>query len=202
MRDEAFYNRVSNDRICSRQMDEMIGLARGLCADGVLNHAEVEFLQKWLAANLAVNDQPLLQTLWRRVGQILSDGTLDKDEQADLFEILQKLGGERTELGEVLKPSSLPLCSPAPNLTFEGQLYAFTGTFSFGQRKDCERAVESLGGFTGSLTMKTDCLVIGEYVTESWKHSSMGNKILKAADLRAKGIPISIVCESHWQTFL
>ena len=202
MPDDDFCNRVSNDRIASRQMDEMIGLARGLCADGILNQPELEFLQKWLAASLAANDQPLFQTLWRRVGQVLADGVVDKDEQADLFDTLARLGGDQIELGEVLKPSSLPLCSPAPDLSFPGQQYVFTGTFSFGQRKDCERAIEALGGLTGSLTMKTDYLVIGQYVTDSWKHSSMGNKILKAADMRSNGIPIAIVSEAHWSKFL
>lgn len=202
MSNEKFYNRVGNDRIASRQMDEMIGLARGLCADGVLNQAEVEFLQNWLAANLAVNDQPMLQTLWVKVAQALSDGFVDQDEHTDLFDLLSRFGGDQIELGEVLKPSSLPLCSPAPELSFEGRNFAFTGTFSFGQRKDCEIAVKERGAIAGSLTMKTDYLVIGEYVTESWRHSSMGSKILKAVDFRAQGIPIAIVCESHWLTFL
>lgn len=202
MSDESFHNRVSNDRIASRQMDEMIGLARGLCADGVLNNAEVEFLQKWLATNLAVNDQPILRTLWQKVSLALSDGFVDADEQADLLELLSGLGGETIELGEVLKPSSLPLCTPAPDLFFRDQSFAFTGTFAFGQRKDCESAVREMGANSGSLTTKTDYLIIGEYVTESWKHSSMGNKILKAVDMRSAGVPIAIVCEAHWRRFL
>ena len=41
MKEEAFYNRVSSNRISSRQIDELVGLARGLCADGVINQAEV-----------------------------------------------------------------------------------------------------------------------------------------------------------------
>lgn len=52
--DDKFYNRVGGDRISSRQVDELIGLARGLAADGSINKAEVEFLQKWLAAGLHV----------------------------------------------------------------------------------------------------------------------------------------------------
>ncbi|WP_235982964.1 hypothetical protein [Sphingomonas albertensis] len=48
------------------------------------------------------------------------------------------------------------------------------------------------------MTQKTDVLVIGLYATESWKHSSFGNKILKAADMRAEGVPITIVSEEHW----
>ena len=74
MRDEQFYNRVGSERISSRQIDELIGLARGLCADNQLNQLEVEFLEKWLAANSGVSDQPLIRTLYERIGQILADG--------------------------------------------------------------------------------------------------------------------------------
>ncbi|MGS1017092.1 hypothetical protein [Allosphingosinicella humi] len=55
---EQFYNRVGGERISSRQIDELIGIARGVVADGTLNQAEVEFLQKWLAANAAVSGHP------------------------------------------------------------------------------------------------------------------------------------------------
>ncbi|MDP3908013.1 BRCT domain-containing protein [Novosphingobium sp.] len=201
-KDNSFFNKVSNDRISARQMDEMIGLARGLCADGTLNQSEVEFLQGWLAASLSVSDQPLLQTLWVRVNAVLKDGVMDQDEHADLFETLQNLGGSEIELGEALKSTTLPLCSPAPSVTFEGQQFVFTGTFSYGQRKDCERAVLERNGEIGSLTRKTDYLVIGSYATDSWKHSSMGAKILRACELRQGGAPISIVSEAHWCQFL
>ncbi|MEQ1542685.1 MAG: BRCT domain-containing protein [Novosphingobium sp.] len=198
----SFYNRVSDDRISSRQIDEMIGLARGLCADGVLNLSEVEFLQSWLAANLSVNDQPIFQTLWSRVDAALSDGFLDDDEHSDLFDALQSVGGSSIELGESLKSTTLPLCTPPPDVRFEGLKFAFTGTFLFGRRRDCERAVAERGGMAGSLTKDTNFLVIGSYATDSWKHSSMGNKILKACDHRRDGLPISIISEQHWHSFL
>jgi len=40
--DERALNRVNGDRLQSRQVDELIGLARGLIADGSINPAEVE----------------------------------------------------------------------------------------------------------------------------------------------------------------
>jgi hypothetical protein len=62
--------------------------------------------------------------------------------------------------------------------------------------------VEARGAISGSLTKSTDVLVIGCYATESWKHSSFGNKIMKAAEMRNKGVPISIVSEEHWKAHL
>lgn len=200
--DDKFYNRVGGDRISSRQVDELIGLARGLAADGTINKAEVEFLQKWLAANAEISNQPLIRTLYGRINDILADGVLDSDEHAELLDTLNSFSNRDFELGEVLKPTTLPLCRPAPTLTFAGRLYCFTGTFNFGQRKYCEQAIADRGGFTGGLSQKTEVLVIGAYATESWKHSSFGDKIVKATDWRDQGLPISIVAESHWASFL
>lgn len=200
--DEQHINQLNNDRLQSRQVDELVGLARGLIADGNVNRAEVDFLQTWLVNNLAISHQPLIATLYDRVRDILSDGVADADECADLLAALSRFTAGEVELGEAPKATTLPLCNPAPSLTFAGKQYCFTGTFSFGQRKHCEQAVEVRGGSAGSLTRKTDFLVIGAYATESWKHSSFGHKILKAAEMRAGGLPISIISEEHWSNSL
>jgi NAD-dependent DNA ligase len=197
-RDAGILRAVNGERVASRQIDELIGLSRGLAADGLINQAEVEFLQKWLVANADISDQPLIRTLYAQVDGILSDGIADPEECADLLTTLTALSASDFELGEVLKPTTLPLCDPSPTLTFPGRSYCFTGTFSYGRRQDCEAAVVARGGATGSLTMKTSVLVIGAYATDSWKHSSFGNKILKAVDMRDSGVPISIVSEKHW----
>jgi hypothetical protein len=196
--DDAALNRLNGDRLQSRQVDELIGLARGLIADGSINESEVAFLEKWLATNLAISHQPLIATLYERIREVLSDGNVDEEECADLLEALTRFTAEGTELGEAGKPTSLPLCKPAPVLRFQGATYCFTETFNFGQRRYCEQATTARGAKCGSLTRKTDLLVIGAYATESWKHSSFGNKILKAAEMRSGGVPIAIVAEEHW----
>ncbi|MGH9523942.1 MAG: BRCT domain-containing protein [Terriglobales bacterium] len=197
-----FYNRVGFERISSRQIDELVGIARGLLADGKLDQSEVEFLQKWLAANVEISDQPLIGTLYDRVNEILRDKVVDADEASELFETLNRFVNRDFELGETLKATSLPLNDPAPDLVFPGRRYCFTGTFTFGQRKQCERAVTDRGGAAGGLTQKTQFLVIGTYATESWKHSSFGNKILQACEWRDRGLPVAIVSEAHWIRYL
>ena len=200
--DEAFLNRAGGDRISSRQIDELIGISRGILADGQVNQAEAEFLQKWLAVNTSISGEPLIQGLYRRVAEILSDGVFDEEEKAELFDTLNRFTVGDFELGEVMKPTTLPLCHPAPALSFRGLRYCFTGTFNFGQRKHCEAAVVERGASVGGITQKTQVLVIGAYATESWKHSSFGNKILQAAEWREGGFPISIVSEEHWRGHL
>ena len=202
MASDEFYATVGSDRLSSRQIDELIGIARGVAADGALIQSEVEFLQKWLAASVDLSDQPMIRVLYDRINAVLADGIADADECQDLLTTLNAFSNRDFELGEVLKATTLPLCDPAPKLDFDEQTYCFTGTFNFGQRKACEAAVSERGGRCGSLTQKTHVLVIGLYATESWKHSSFGNKILKAADMRAQGVPIAIVSEQHWAAHL
>lgn len=185
-----------------RQVSEVIGLARGIIADDKVNDKEAEYLYKWLAAQKNVSNNPLVNRLFERVDEIFSDAVVDDDERADLFDILNRLTASDFEVGELLKSTTLPLCEPAPDIEFDGNRFCFTGTFVFGQRKDCVKAVAERGGVEGSLVQSTDFLVIGEYATDSWKHSSFGRKIEKAVGWRENGIPISIVSEAHWRSFL
>jgi NAD-dependent DNA ligase len=201
-RDDEYLNRVGADRITSRQIDELIGLARGLIADEQINQSEAEFLQKWLAANSVISDQTVVRVLYRRVNQMLANGVVDDEEKLELFDTLRSFVRSDIELGEVLKSTSLPLCDPAPTLTFPNQRYCFTGTFNFGQRKECEKTVTELGAHVGGLSQKTNVLVVGIYATESWKHSSFGNKIMQACEFRDAGLPICIVSEPHWVSHL
>ncbi len=109
MNEEQLYNTVGQDRITSRQIDELVGLARGVAADGTINQAEVEFLQKWLAANMTISNQPMIRKLYDRVNSILLDGIADSEECCDLLDTLNNFSNRDFELGEVLKSTTLPL---------------------------------------------------------------------------------------------
>lgn len=200
--DNELLNAFGAVRINDRQIDELIGLAKGIVADGSVHQREAEFLQSWLAANVSVSGNRMIGGLYRRVASMLSDGVLDDEERHELFETLTAFGAETPELGEPMKATSLPLTNPFPIVEFSGRRFAFTGTFNFGDRRDCESAVSERGAEAGSLTAKTHFLVIGSYATESWKHSSFGNKIIKACEMRDKGVPIHIVSEVHWVSHL
>ena len=185
-------------RLDDRQVNELLGLSHGLLADGKIDQAEAEYLQKWLIANKISNSNPIISNLLHRVNDILSDGILDEEEAKELFETLQKFSGGDFELGELQKSSTLPLSHPLPIISFESTKFCFTGTFTFGSRRDCETAVKDKGANAGSLNAKTDYLIIGIYATDSWAHSSYGRKIEKALDMQTKGSGISIVGEEHW----
>ena len=55
------YTKYSQDRIQSRQLDTLIGLAKGMVADNKISQAEAEFLQDWLLQNYAVTEHPIIR---------------------------------------------------------------------------------------------------------------------------------------------
>ena len=196
--------RYHRARLDDRQVTELVGLARGLIADGQLNDSEIEYLEKWLVASEGITSNLIVADLVRRIAETCADGLIDEDERADLHGVLTKFtGSEDFEIGEVLKSTTLPLCAPAPDISFQGKRFAFTGTFVYGSRKDCETAVKERSGKVGSVRMDTSFLVIGQYASDEWVQSSYGRKIEKAMEYRDKrGLPLHIVSEEHWQGFL
>lgn len=192
------FTRFNRKNIQDRQVDTLIGLSKGITADGKVDQSEAEFLQTWLVQNCQ-SQNPLILNLLNKVSEMLEDGILDEDESAELLTILHTLSGEKSELGEVAKTSTLPVCSPSPNIEFVSKTFLFTGTCAFGTRKQCQEAIKSLGGVNAKgVTKKLDYLILGTYVTDSWAHESYGRKIEKAMEYRDSGLPISIITEEHW----
>jgi len=185
--------------ILDRQIDTLVGISKGLTADGKLSQDEANFLHTWLIQNQQYGENPVIANLFQKVSQMLEDSVLDKAETAELLALLKSISGEKSEVGELAKPTSLPLDNPAPQIIFEGRQFLFTGTCVFGSRKECEAAVEGLGGVNASgVTKSLDYLVIGTYVSDSWAHETYGRKIEKAMSYRESGLPLAIVAEAVW----
>lgn len=190
------FNRKS---IQDRQIDTLIGLSTGIIADGRVDQAEAEVLQNWLAQASQQTDNPIIINLLEKVSAMLEDNILDDDEASELFSTLETLSGGTTKFGEISKPSSLPLDSPTPKITFEDKHFLFTGTCAFGTRKQCQDEISKLNGIAvSSVTKKLDYLVIGSYVTDSWIHETFGRKIEKAMEYRESGLSLKIVSEEEW----
>ncbi len=193
------FTRFNRKSIDDRQIDTLIGISKGLVADGKVDQAEAEFLLSWLIQSRQTTDNPVIINLLDKVDVMLEDAALDTDESKELFELLHKLTGDSSEVGELAKTTSLPINDPMPPMIFEGMVFLFTGTCVYGTRKQCQSVVELLGGINAKgVTKKLDYLVLGTYVTDSWIHESYGRKIEKAMSYRDEGAPLVIVTEEHW----
>jgi len=191
-------------RIDRRAADELIGVAAGLIADGCINQKEAEFLKRWMETHLPSLDDPVVNIVYRRLANMLSDGVLQDDEATELLNLLEQFTGPTLGSGKPFTaPSSLPFCQPAPAITLEQKIFVFTGVMAYGPRKDCEKLVTAQGGLIGaSISKKIHYLVVGSIGNDQWLHSIYGTKIKKAVELRDNGAPISIISESHWQNTL
>ena len=173
-------------RLEKRKVDTLIGISKGVIADGFVNQKEAEFLLNWLFINESSETDDRVITLTDRISDMLEDGVLDDEEAKELFSALRTYTGDIPGGGELIKPS-LPLDDPPPPVIFEGRTFVLTGTFNFGTREKCEEAIEARNGHNSkNVTRQVDYLVIGSYVTSSWKHESYGNKIEKAIEYRDK----------------
>lgn len=192
------FKKFNRKNIQDRQVDTLIGLSKGITADGKVDQTEAEFLQAWLIQNVH-SENPIIVNLIDKVGAMLEDGVLDAEESAELFTILHSISGEKSEVGEISRASTLPVCKPPPEVVFPENSFLFTGTCAFGTRKQCQEAIDDLGGINAkSVTKSLNYLVLGTYVTDSWVHESFGRKIEKAMTYRDSGLPLSIISEEHW----
>ena len=183
-----------------RGVDELIGLAKGINADGVVNQAEAEFLAGWLERNKDIRDTWPVNILDKRIDSMLRDGVLDSQESLELFDLLHQLTGQNAP-AEIVEnwSTALPLDHPAPPIIVRDRVFCFTGKFVSGTRRDCQQAVEDRGGFIASgPSRKTDYLVIGILGSEDWIHTSYGRKIEKAIEIKQKGFNVAIISEDHW----
>jgi len=189
-------------RRLDRGVDELIGLCKGMAADGRIVQAEADFLLRWLCANSELANQYPVDILYARVKAMLRDGVLDAQEQKELFSLLRELCGNDAacQIDEVNLSASLPLNKPMPDVVFEGRIFLFTGKFAFGDRKSCQFLIQSLGGKTAAgVVQGLDYLVIGNLGSRDWIHTTHGRKIEAAVEYRdKKGLPLAIINEPHW----
>jgi len=193
---------IHADRIVKRQIDELIGLAKGALLDGKVEQHEADGILAWLHGNVECLDTWPASVLYDRMRAMLADGVLDPDEAGELLGLLMQIAAP-AGLGAAPAPSTLPLTAPAPEILYPGRSFCFTGVFEFGSRADCHEAVLARGGEPAKgVTKKLNYLVIGSVGSDFWRHSSFGAKIAKAAQYCEEGAGIAIVSEAHWVTRL
>jgi NAD-dependent DNA ligase len=182
----------------------MLGLAKGVLADGVVADEEAALLRDWVQQHPdAIGCWPI-DRLAERLEQIFADGVVDETERRDLTELLQSIvGGEAgLVLGEDAA-TDLPLDRPAPDIRWTGSVFVCTGKFAFGPRPACEDQVRRSGGICEPrITRRTDYLVIGTFASRDWIQTSFGRKIEKAVQYRDRGSLRAIVGEDHWASSL
>lgn len=194
-------------RLTDRTIDELIGICKGMKADGILNPEEVFFLSDWMANNKDVIDIWPVNILFARIEKVLFDNVVDESERKDLLDIISEVTGRPNSI-ELINDvthlsTSLPIDNPAPQIIFDDKSFCLTGRFFYGPREKCELEVIDRGGkIQPKPTRQTNYLVIGSFGSTDWTHSTHGRKIEYAVSSKAEGYPIALVSETHWMNFL
>ncbi|MBM9519532.1 BRCT domain-containing protein [Desulforhopalus vacuolatus] len=197
--------RYNYKRLNDRNIDELIGLCKGIVADNRVNLDETIFLQNWMEKHSTNISDPIINALYCHIHSVLADGIIDEKEEKELFKILTEFTGESTVNSIESIAATLPLDRPEPKeIIFNKKIFCLTGKFSYAPRKICEEETKKRGANTSKgVTLKTDYLVIGTFCSRDWSHTSYGRKIEKAVGYRdQRRTGIQIVHEDYWANFL
>ena len=189
----------NSKRIQDRLIDELIGISRGVMADGIVDESEAIFMGQWIETHRNIAQRWPVNVLYARLTEFLRDGKLSSGEQKQLMATLKEITGGGISYVEPNKSTTLPLTHPEPDINFEGSLFVLTGKFVFGTTAECEAIIADLGGSIVTMpNNETDYLIIGEMGSPEWVHSTFGRSIEKAVELKQLGLPIAIISEEHW----
>lgn len=183
-----------------RDVSELLGIAKGVLADGAVNEEETRYLLAWSREHPGAVSQWPVSLIFSRLKQVFDDGQVDEAERLELKDLLGSLvGGTASIMLGYDAPTELPLDVPPPSLSWAREVYVFTGKFAYGTRAHCEQEVHQRGGICeSSVTKRTGFLVLGTFGSRDWKQTSYGRKIERAVALRESGLPLRIVGEDHW----
>jgi DNA polymerase III epsilon subunit-like protein len=74
----------------ARSVQELVGVCRGIIADGKITTAEVTFLSKWLQDAGTITEWPATE-IAQSVEKITADGRITKEEKTELLNLLQRV---------------------------------------------------------------------------------------------------------------
>lgn len=183
----------------ARSSQELMGICKGIVADGKVCQREADFLLRWLQNN---EDAACIYPgcmLAERLVEIFEDGNMDETEAKELLELLQNLTGITDKEDGEHRSTNFGFDDPPPNITFVDDYFCLTGVFEYGMREEVEQILEKIGAHIKKNIVKKVplYLVVGTFCTEEWKFSNYGRKLEQAMALRKDGYQISIISEAH-----
>lgn len=185
-----------------KAVEHLLGLCRGVMADGEINDREIAVLATWMAnnQNLLV-EHPVGRVLVARVARVLDDGVVTDDERSDLQSALEQIlgGGVLDDAGAGGLSSTAGQSSNDGPVLFEGRRFVVTGKFLYGPRRIVEEEIQRRGGeLLTAVSPRTHVVVVGTMGSRDWTNTSFGTKLEKVYALQEAGHPIRIVAEPTW----
>ena len=185
----------------------LAGLVHGIMADGEISDSEITALQSWINANEFLAGCYPYDEINSLLGTILEDKKIDEDERKTLLAFLSNLvefknsfNLNEKDFSDLKDTYSVPgICASCPDVQIEGRTFCFTGESYRATRKQINDVILRLGGtLKGTVSKKTDYLVVGNAGNPCWAYACYGRKIEEAVQLRKAGAKIIIVNETDF----
>lgn len=192
--------KLKSQRRIEQGLAEMVGLVRGVVADGKVSAEEAQRLSEWARENPEIATRYPANLLARRLERIFMDGRADRKERDRLAQMLEQLAENPTGFGGGYPlATDLPLTQPPPEVVFEGQSFVFGGEMAYGPVHACEREVRERGGLCErTVNRRTDYIVIGGLAAADWAQTDFGDLIDDVVQYKERGVPIAVITEDHW----
>jgi len=195
------YATCNYDRIVDKNINECIGICKGILSDDEFNESEKVFLMDWIKKNELDKNDSIVKILFDELNN--SNNTLDDSKNI----LIQFTGGILTPSNEIKSmTTTLPIEKDLKSVEFQNRSFCLTGKFSsaYGNRQSIAKILQDKGGnIKDNVIISLDYLVIGEFGNNDWIHSSYGRKIEKAIE-NQKGYSCTtkIISESQLLPFL
>jgi hypothetical protein len=113
-------------RRAERDLSEMLGLAKGLLADGVVSETEAQLLRDWASGHSDAVEQWPVSVLKERLDRIFSDGCVSEVERKDLSALLSAIvGGTAGVVCGEDAATELPVDRPPPELVWRDSVFVY-----------------------------------------------------------------------------
>lgn len=187
-------------RRMDRDLDELIGLCKGIVCDGRVSEKEAWFLLDWLTAHPELHRHPLAGPLLERFEQRLNRAVYTVPSEEVLTDLVEAFTGDGWNQWEATALSTaLPFDEPVPKVAHRERTFCLTGRFLHGDRETCEAEIVRRGGrVVAGVSRRLDYLLVGVAASRDWVHSCFGRKIERAAELKRDGAPLVILSEINW----
>lgn len=196
--DSSYYNLITSS------LQFLNGLIHGILADGSISNEEIHTLKNWVSSNDFLTGCYPFDEIDSLLASILSDGVVTDDERAMLTAFLSNFIDLKSsynlndkELSALKAQYSIEgICAVCPEISFDGNLFCFTGQSLKAKRNEIADLITSLGGkFNNNMTNKTRFLIVGNDGNPCWAFSCYGRKIEDAVNRRKSGQLLTIVNE-------
>lgn len=110
-------------RRAERDISELLGLLKGVLADGVVSQGEADFVRDWTASHPDARTKWPVSAICARIDRIFADGHADDAERDDLRQLFEQIvGGKVTMELKTADGAAMPFDAPVPTIAI-GELY-------------------------------------------------------------------------------